>query len=125
LSRKANVVVNALSRKERPKPIRVKAYQLIMTSDIMKLIQEDQTEAMKEEHQRNERMLDRLEQLGENEYGVKTMYGQIWIPRYRGIKGKILNEAHKTWYSVHPGGIKMFMDLRRDYWWPNMKLDIT
>jgi hypothetical protein len=70
-------------------------------------------------------MFERLEQLGENEYGVKTMYGRIWIPRYGNMKIKILDEAHKTRYSVHPGGTKMFQDLRREYWWPNMKFDVT
>jgi hypothetical protein len=70
-------------------------------------------------------MAGRLYQVGENEYGVKTMYGRIWIPRYGNMKIKILDEAHKTQYSVHPGGTKMFQDLRKEYWWPNMKFGVT
>jgi hypothetical protein len=48
-----------------------------MTPDVMKQIKEDQLEAMKEEHLKNERMVGRLEQLSENEYWVKTRYGRI------------------------------------------------
>jgi hypothetical protein len=73
----------------------------------------------------NERTVGRLEQLKENEYGVKTMYKRIWVPGYAEIKIKILDEAHKTSYSVHPGGTKMFQDLRKEYWWPNTKFDVT
>jgi hypothetical protein len=114
-------VVDALSRKEGSEPIRVKACDLIMAPDVMKQIKEYQLRAMKEEHLENERMVGQLEQLSENEYGVKTMHGRIWIPRYGEVKAKILDEAHKTRYSIHPGGTKMFQDLRREYWWPNMK----
>ncbi|KAD4180427.1 hypothetical protein E3N88_29018 [Mikania micrantha] len=37
----------------------------------------------------------------------------------------ILDEAHKTRYSVHPGADKMYQDLRSFYWWPGMKKDIA
>jgi hypothetical protein len=54
-------VADALSRQGGSEPIRVKAYQLIMTPDVLKKIKEDQVEAMKEEHLKNERMVGRLE----------------------------------------------------------------
>nr|GEV49035.1 hypothetical protein [Tanacetum cinerariifolium] len=37
----------------------------------------------------------------------------------------IMHESHKSKYSVHPGSDKMYQDLRKLYWWPNMKADIT
>ncbi|GJX29954.1 putative reverse transcriptase domain-containing protein [Tanacetum coccineum] len=37
----------------------------------------------------------------------------------------IMNEAHTTKYSVHPGADKMYYDLRDLYWWPEMKKDIA
>jgi hypothetical protein len=37
----------------------------------------------------------------------------------------IMDEAHKTQYSVHPGSDKMYQDLRGMYWWPRMKADIA
>ncbi|GKA69386.1 putative reverse transcriptase domain-containing protein [Tanacetum coccineum] len=37
----------------------------------------------------------------------------------------IIDEAHKTKYSVHPGADKMYHGLRDMYWWPGMKRDIA
>ncbi|GJS23833.1 putative reverse transcriptase domain-containing protein [Tanacetum coccineum] len=37
----------------------------------------------------------------------------------------IMDKAHKTWYSVHPGADKMYHDLRDMYWWPGMNRDIA
>ncbi|GJS01319.1 putative reverse transcriptase domain-containing protein [Tanacetum coccineum] len=34
-------------------------------------------------------------------------------------------ESHKSKYSIHPGLDKMYHDLRKLYWWPNMKADIA
>ncbi|GJS79857.1 putative reverse transcriptase domain-containing protein [Tanacetum coccineum] len=37
----------------------------------------------------------------------------------------IMDEAHTSRYSVHPGADKMYYDLRDLYWWPGMKRDIA
>ncbi|KAI3807486.1 hypothetical protein L1987_23416 [Smallanthus sonchifolius] len=47
----------------------------------------------------------------------------MWIPRFRGFREKVLDEAHKSRYSIHPGTTKMYM--KRNYWWPGMKYDVT
>ena len=36
-----------------------------------------------------------------------------------------MEEAHRTKYSVHPGSDKMYLDLKKQYWWPNMKAEIA
>nr|GFB47923.1 putative reverse transcriptase domain-containing protein [Tanacetum cinerariifolium] len=36
-----------------------------------------------------------------------------------------MHESHKSKYSIPPGSTKMYQDLRKLYWWPNMKADIT
>ncbi|GKC05002.1 putative reverse transcriptase domain-containing protein [Tanacetum coccineum] len=41
------------------------------------------------------------------------------------IKLRIMDEAHKTKYFVHPGADNMYYDLRDMYWWPGMKKDIA
>ncbi|VFQ72921.1 unnamed protein product [Cuscuta campestris] len=41
------------------------------------------------------------------------------------VRERLLREAHSTVYTMHPGGNKMFHDLRRHYWWPAMKREIT
>ena len=50
---------------------------------------------------------------------------RIWIPVFDGLRVLIMDEAHKTRYSVHPGVDKMYYDLRDLYWWPGMKKDIA
>jgi Integrase zinc binding domain len=36
-----------------------------------------------------------------------------------------LSEAHESGYTIHPGEIKMYQDLKRYFWWPGMKQDVT
>ncbi|GJS03444.1 putative reverse transcriptase domain-containing protein [Tanacetum coccineum] len=48
-----------------------------------------------------------------------------WVPVYGNLRTLIMNEAHATSYSVHPGADKMYYDLRGLYWWPGMSKDIA
>ena len=41
------------------------------------------------------------------------------------LKERILDEAHCTKFSVHPGGDKMYQDLKLMFWWSRMKKDIV
>ncbi|GJR14388.1 putative reverse transcriptase domain-containing protein [Tanacetum coccineum] len=50
---------------------------------------------------------------------------RIWVPLVGGVRTKIMDEAHKTRYSVHPGADKMYYDLQDMYWWPGMKKEIV
>jgi hypothetical protein len=47
------------------------------------------------------------------------------VPNLKKLKYKILREAHESAYSIHPGGNKMYHDLKATYWWYGMKRDIT
>ncbi|GKA69896.1 putative reverse transcriptase domain-containing protein [Tanacetum coccineum] len=35
------------------------------------------------------------------------------------------HESHKSKYSIPPGSDKMYQDMKKLYWWPNMKADIA
>ena len=37
----------------------------------------------------------------------------------------MLREAHSSKFTIHPGGNKMYRDLKRQYWWRGMKRDIA
>ncbi|GJQ98210.1 putative reverse transcriptase domain-containing protein [Tanacetum coccineum] len=50
---------------------------------------------------------------------------RIWVPLKGDVRTLIMDEAHKSKYSVHLGVDKMYYDLRVRYWWPGMKKDIT
>ena len=41
------------------------------------------------------------------------------------MKALLLDEAHKSRYSIHPGATKMYNDLKQNYWWPGMKRDVV
>ncbi|GKG05676.1 putative reverse transcriptase domain-containing protein, partial [Tanacetum coccineum] len=52
-------------------------------------------------------------------------FERIWIPLVGGVRKLIMDEAHTSRYSVHPGADKMYYDLRDLYWWPGMKRNIA
>jgi hypothetical protein len=41
------------------------------------------------------------------------------------IKKIILDEAHKSKFPIHPGSTKMYQDLKQNFWWSNMKVDVA
>nr|GEX96114.1 putative reverse transcriptase domain-containing protein [Tanacetum cinerariifolium] len=48
-----------------------------------------------------------------------------WLPCYDDLRSVIMHESHKSKYSIHPGSDKMYQDMKRLYWWPNMKANIA
>ncbi|GJZ55556.1 putative reverse transcriptase domain-containing protein [Tanacetum coccineum] len=48
-----------------------------------------------------------------------------WIPCFGELRALIMHESHKSKYSIHPGSDKMYQDLKKLYWWPNMKAEIA
>ncbi|GKC80652.1 putative reverse transcriptase domain-containing protein, partial [Tanacetum coccineum] len=57
--------------------------------------------------------------------GEIYFFDRIWIPSIRDVRKLIMDEAHTSRYSVHPGADKMYYDLKDLYWWPGMKRDIA
>jgi hypothetical protein len=59
------------------------------------------------------------------EEGSVWMDKRFWVLNDTHLRAKLLNEAHKAKYTVHPGSTKMFKDLQRRYWWNSMKSDVA
>ncbi|GJZ87093.1 putative reverse transcriptase domain-containing protein [Tanacetum coccineum] len=57
--------------------------------------------------------------------GIQYFDKRAWLPLYGGIRDWIMHESYKSKYSIHPGSDKMYQDLKKLYWWPNMKADIA
>ncbi|KAJ0476778.1 putative nucleotidyltransferase, Ribonuclease H [Helianthus annuus] len=121
---KANVVADALSQKDYPPPIQVKSMKMVVTPRFLEMIKEAQIKSLSEMDSRKERTKGFVDKFEERSDGIKTMYGRIWIPRFSEAKDVLLEEAHKSQFSVHPGATKMYLDLKKSYWWPGMKRDI-
>ncbi|GJX08313.1 putative reverse transcriptase domain-containing protein [Tanacetum coccineum] len=56
--------------------------------------------------------------------GVVLMQ-RSWIPCFGDLRALIMQDSHKSKYSIHPGSDKMYQDLKKMYWWPNMKAEIA
>jgi hypothetical protein len=57
--------------------------------------------------------------------GVLWYNGRICVPSIDELKQLIMKEAHETPYSIHPGGTKMYQDLKEQFWWHGMKRQIA
>ncbi|GJV76024.1 hypothetical protein Tco_1507608 [Tanacetum coccineum] len=123
---KANVVADALSRKEREKLIRVRALVMTVYPDLSERILKAQTEAMKGDNVKAEnlgRLLKPIFEICSDR--IQYFDKRIWLPLFGGLRDLIMHESHKSKYSIHPGSDKMYKDLKKLYWWPNMKTDIA
>ncbi|GKA36341.1 putative reverse transcriptase domain-containing protein [Tanacetum coccineum] len=134
---KANVIADALSRKERDQPLRVRALVMTIGLDLPKQILNAQTEARKPENIKSEdvggMLIEnskdpekfRTEKLEPRADGTLCLNGRSWLPCYGDLRTVIMHESHKSKYSIHPGSEKMYQDMKKLYWWPNMKADIA
>ncbi|GJZ72506.1 putative reverse transcriptase domain-containing protein, partial [Tanacetum coccineum] len=92
---KANVVADALSKKERVKPKRVRAMNMTLQSRRIRYW-----------------------------WLRKRLWISLPDCKKGDVRTLIMDEAHKLKYFVHPRADKMYYDLRDRYWWPGMKKDI-
>ncbi|GJT78170.1 putative reverse transcriptase domain-containing protein [Tanacetum coccineum] len=102
---KANILANALSRKERIKPLQV--------------------EAMKEEKIKEENLCGMNKEFETCPVGTLYIKKWSWLPHYGGLRDLIMKELYKSKSFIHLGSDKMYHDLKKLYWWPNMKEEIA
>ena len=147
---KANIVADALSRKAREKLLKLTTQEELV-KDFERLKLEIRYPVEAEEQlmtiTASPTLLDRIKEAqekdedcdiikkniaenGESKYhidsgGILRFEGRIWIPTDPDLREEILQEAHNTRYSVHPGSTKMYRDLKQHYWWPNMKREVA
>jgi hypothetical protein len=122
---KANVVADALSRKTHNVLLRVPLMRLTVTTSLFDLVRQSQGDAVKEENWKKERIKGQLAHLVPDSRGLLTRFGRVWVPASCEARQTLLDEAHKSKFSIHPGATKMYRDLKTDYWWPGMKRDVA
>ena len=57
--------------------------------------------------------------------GCLRFRGRLWIPAVTELRDSILEESHRSRFTVHPGRTKMYHDVKRLFWWPGMKSDVS
>ncbi|KAJ9556156.1 hypothetical protein OSB04_010770 [Centaurea solstitialis] len=122
---KANVVADALSRKERVKPTRTRVMGVIVQTSLKSQILEAQREGLKADNLKKETLHKMEEEFEERTDGVRYFKDRIWVPKVDQLRKMIMDEAHQSRYSIHPGSDKMYKGLKERYWWPGMKKDIA
>ncbi|GJR42813.1 putative reverse transcriptase domain-containing protein [Tanacetum coccineum] len=84
-----------------------------------------QVEARKEENYGTEDLCGMIKNLEPRADGTLCLKNRSWIPCFGNLRALIMHESHKSKYSIHPGSDKMYQDLKKLYWWPNMKAEIA
>nr|GEY41348.1 putative reverse transcriptase domain-containing protein [Tanacetum cinerariifolium] len=123
---KANVVADALSRKRiiksrRVKPLCVRSLIMTIHSSLPYQILETQTEALKEDNVQAENLRGMEKSFEIRTDGTRCIKNQSWLPLFGNLRNLIMHEYYKSKYSIHPGSDKMYQDLKKLYWWPNVK----
>ncbi|GKA24315.1 putative reverse transcriptase domain-containing protein [Tanacetum coccineum] len=106
---KVNVDADALSRKEIVKPKRVRSMNMTVQSSIKDRTLADQKEACDESMGLQKGLDEMIEHRSD---GALYYLDRIWVPLKDDVRTLIMDEAHKSKYSVHPKADKMYYDLR-------------
>jgi hypothetical protein len=61
----------------------------------------------------------------EDEQGTRWFKNRICVPEIDILHETILKEAHDSDYSINPGSTKMYQDLRQKYWWHGLKRNVA
>jgi len=131
---KANVVADALSQKQHVGPLLKEDFNLLhpvvlhnivvrcsLESQIIELQKTDPgifhiKRKMKEQDTKHFRV---------DEKGVLWFDDRLVVPKDRDLHNKILDEAHSSKLSIHPGSSKMYQDLKPHFWWTKIKKKIA
>nr|GFB71745.1 putative reverse transcriptase domain-containing protein [Tanacetum cinerariifolium] len=108
-----------------PKPLRVRALIMTIGLNLPMQILNAQVEVRKEENYGTEDLCGMIKNLEPRVDETLCLKNKSWIPCFGNLRALIMHESHKSKYSIHPGLDKMYQDLKKLYWWPNMKAEIT
>ena len=144
---KANVVADALSRKSYVNTLIAGGLPQELADDLRELrleivprgfvatldIQSTLTERIREAQKTDKEIAEIKEKMcngkgkgfREDEHGTLWFEDRIYVPNDPEVRKLILQEAHDSPYSIHPGNTKMYLDLKESFWWTGMKKDIA
>jgi hypothetical protein len=145
--RKANVVADTLSHKSHVSQLVVDSMsfelceefdkinlRIIANTEVMEMevgssllqeISRGQVEDEKIQEIKRNIKEEKSHGFSKDEQGVLWYIRRICVPNVKELKDKILREAHESTYSIHPGGNKMYHDLKASYWCYGLKRDVA
>lgn len=68
-------------------------------------------------HMKERMMIDPTTQFWVDDKGVVWFKDCLVVPRVPELRQQILDEAHLSWYSIHPLSNKTYQDLKQRFWW--------
>ncbi|WVZ76506.1 LOW QUALITY PROTEIN: hypothetical protein U9M48_024481 [Paspalum notatum var. saurae] len=144
---KANVVADALSHKahcnfieacptvkvlcceiweiEMPTVLEVELYNLVLEPTIKDPIIAAQKQDKGMAHIRDEIHDKKKTCFKLDEEGVLWFENRLLVPKDMELRKKILDEAHTSMFTLHPGSNQMYQDLKQKFWWTRMKQEIA
>ncbi|WVZ49536.1 hypothetical protein U9M48_000884 [Paspalum notatum var. saurae] len=144
---KANVVADALSRKahcnfiearpivrvlcceigdiEMPTALEAELYNLVLEPTIKDQIIAAQKQDKGMSHIRDEINDKKKACFKLDEEGVLWFKNRLVVPKDMELRKKILDEAHTSMFTLHPGSNKMYQDLKQKFWGTRMKREIA
>jgi hypothetical protein len=102
-----------------------KAMEMEVGSSLLQEIRRGQLEDEKVQEIKRNIKEEKSPGFSEDDEGVLWYKGMICVPNVKELKQKILREAQESAYSIHPGGNKMYHDLKATYWWYGMIRDVA
>ncbi|WVZ52493.1 hypothetical protein U9M48_003547 [Paspalum notatum var. saurae] len=144
---KANVVADALSRKahcnfiearptvrvlcceigdiKMPTTLEAELYNLVLEPTIKDQIIAAQKQDKGMSHIRDEINDKKKAYFKLDEEGVLWFKNRLVVPKDMELRKKIIDEAHTSMFTLHPGSNKMYQDLKQKFWWTRMKREIA
>jgi hypothetical protein len=143
---KANVVADALSRKSQVNMLAAHPmpYELAKEFDRLSIgilnntqgvtvkleptLEQDNRKGQKDDEKINEIRQLIIDGKGPDfreDAGVVWFKDRLCVLDIKSIRELILKEAHETTYSIHPSSEKMYQDLKKIFWWYDMKREIA
>ena len=146
---KANVVVDALSRKrvhmsammmkelELIKKLRdmnlnlytgvdhIRCSMLQITNEFLNEVREEQGKDQELQQIVSELGTEKRKDFRTSRDGILRFRERVCVPRSRVLKKMLLDEGHKSCLSIHPSTTKMYKDLKATFWWTGMKTDVA
>ncbi|GJY85641.1 putative reverse transcriptase domain-containing protein [Tanacetum coccineum] len=92
---------------------------------LLSQILEAQTKAIKREKIKAENLRGMGKAFKVRPDGTRCIKNRSWLPLFGNLRDLIMHESHKSKYSIYPGSDKMYQDLKKLYWWPNIKAIIA